>query len=335
MKGSRDMKIRKILPLGLFLSIWTLSGWSALAATPKYPERTVTIVVPFPAGGGADVMARLIADKLGKLWHQAVIVENRSGAAGLVGAEFVVRSAADGYTMLFSPSPVFSSVKSLYKNLSFDPDKDLKPVTLVARAPNVLMVRKELPVHDVADLLRYAKQHPEAATYASQGVGTTGHLTGAYFAQAAHVDMRHVPYRGAAPAMNDLLAGVVTMDWDGLSSALGMIQSGNVRALAVAGSKRAAALPDVPTMIESGFPNFESFTWYGIAVPSATPDGLVQLIYKAVSSSLHEADVARILTQSGAEVIASTPQEMADYVRTDSARWKEVIEKAHIELTSY
>lgn len=325
----------RILRIGLFLCLGSLSSWSSRAAAAQYPARTVTIVVPFPAGGGADVMARLIADKLGKSWHRPVIVENRSGAAGVIGAEFVAHSSGDGYTILFSPSPVFSSVKSLYKNLSFDPDKDLKPVTLVARAVNVLMVGDGLPVHSVAELLQYTKQHPNAATYASQGVGTTGHLTGAYFAQAAHINMRHIPYRGAAPAMNDLLAGVVTMDWDGLSSALGMIQSGKVRALAVAGSERAAALPTVPTMIESGFPDFKSFTWYGIAVPAATSDDIVQLIYQTVASSLHEDNINRLITKSGAEVIGSTPQGMADYIKVDSARWKEVIEKAHIVLMNH
>jgi tripartite-type tricarboxylate transporter receptor subunit TctC len=328
------MKFKGFGTLLLAIGI-SMSSLAAASADPQgYPTRTVKIVVPYPAGGGADFVARLLADKVRKQWDQTVIIENRSGAGGTTGANAVVTSPPDGYTIFFSPSPVFSSAKWLYKNLPFDPETDLKPVTLVSISPNVLMVPEKLPVKNLGDLIAYAKKHPDSVTFASQGVGTTGHLTGAYLAQVADIPILHVPYRGAAPALNALVAGVVTMAWDGLSSARGLIAGGKVRAIAVASKKRTEGLPNVPTVIESGFKDFESASWYGVAVPKDTPDEIVQKLNEAFVTALKDPSVNEKLTSLGAEVVASTPAELAAYMKADSARWKKVIDSANIKIGS-
>jgi tripartite-type tricarboxylate transporter receptor subunit TctC len=297
-----------------------------------FPAKAVRFIVPYPAGGGVDGVARLVADKLSKEWGQPVIVENRAGANGNIGAEFVAKSAPDGYVALFSPSPVYTTAKWLYPNLSFDPQKDLKAVTLVAVTPNVLMVTKKLSISTLQELVALAKAKPGSLTYASQGVGSTAHLSGAYLAQVAHIDIRHVPYRGAAPAMNDVVAGHVTMSWDGLSSALGLISGGSVRALAVASRQRSRALPDIPTAIESGLPDFESASWYGVTVPAGTPDPVVNKLSESIVRVLRSSEVHDHLTRGGADVIASSPQELAAYVVADTARWKKVIDLAKIKV---
>jgi tripartite-type tricarboxylate transporter receptor subunit TctC len=289
-------------------------------------------VVPYPAGGGTDVAARLLASKISTEWGQPVVVENRTGAGGLIGATAVATAAPDGYTVLLSASPVFSSLKWLQKDASFDPETDLKPVTMVLISPNVLMVSEKLPVKNLKELLEYAKKNPNDATYASQGVGTTGHLTGAYLSQVSGVPLRNVPYRGAAPALNDLVAGVVSMAWDGLSSARGVIASGKARPIAVASKKRVAILPNVPTVIESGFSDFESASWYAVAAPKGTPDEIIGKLNAVFVKALNDPTINQRLTDMGAEVVPSTPQEFAAYMNTDAQRWKRVIEAAKIEI---
>jgi tripartite-type tricarboxylate transporter receptor subunit TctC len=296
-----------------------------------YPARQVRLVVPYPAGGGVDAVARLVAERLSQAWGHPVIVENRAGANGNIGGEYVAKSPPDGYTALFSPSGVYTTAKLLYPNLPFDPDKDLRPVTLAAVTPNVIMVTPTLPVATLPELVAYAKARPGQVTYASQGVGSTAHLTAAYLAQAANLDLRHIPYRGAAPALTDVVAGHVTMTVDGLSSALGVIRGGTVRAVAVAGRKRSSALPNVPTAMEAGFADFESASWYGVTVPSGTPEPVVQFLSKAISHALHEPEIMKDLVDRGAEVIGSSPAELATYIKQDTARWKKVIDAARIK----
>src|SRR4029079_13732514 len=270
------MTVRLIRSLPMIIAFCMAFVAASEVMAQEFPAKAVRFIVPYPAGGGVDGVARLVADKLSKEWGQPVIVENRAGANGNIGAEFVAKSPPDGYVALFSPSPVYTTAKWLYPNLSFDPQKDLKAVTLVAVTPNVLMVTKKLSISTLQELVALAKAKPGSLTYASQGVGSTAHLSGAYLAQVAHIDIRHVPYRGAAPAMNDVVAGHVTMSWDGLSSALGLITGGSVRAVAVASPQRSRALPDVPRVIESGLPDLESGSWYGVTVPAGTPDPVVR-----------------------------------------------------------
>jgi tripartite-type tricarboxylate transporter receptor subunit TctC len=297
-----------------------------------FPSRQVRLVVPYPAGGGVDAVARLVAERLSREWGHPVIVENRAGANGNIGGEYVVKSPPDGYTVLFSPSGVYTTAKLLYPNLPFDPDKDLQAVTLAAVTPNVIMVTPKLPISTLRELVAYAKARPGEVTYASQGVGSTAHLTAAYLAQAANIDLRHIPYRGAAPALTDVVAGHVTMTVDGLSSALGIIRSSTLRPLAVASRKRSPVLPDVPTAIESGFPDFESASWYGVTVPTGTPEPVVQTLSKAISHALHDPEIMKNLVDHGADVVGSSPEELAAYMKEDTARWKKVIDDAKIKL---
>jgi tripartite-type tricarboxylate transporter receptor subunit TctC len=308
-----------------------LAGLDAPAGAQDFPSRQVKLVVPYPAGGGVDGVARLVAERLAQIWGHPVIVENRAGANGNIGGEYVVKSPPDGYTVLFSPSPVYTTAKALYPALSFDPERDLKPVTLVAITPNVFMATTKLPITSLQELIAYARANPGQVTYASQGAGSTAHLTAAYLGQVAKLELRHIPYRGAAPALTDVVAGHVTMTVDGLSSALGIIRSGNIRALAVASRKRSAALPDVPTTIESGIADFESSSWYGATVPSQTPDAVVRILAAAISRVLHQPDVLQSLVDKGAEVIASSPEDLAAFMKADTARWKKVIDEAHIK----
>jgi tripartite-type tricarboxylate transporter receptor subunit TctC len=311
------------------------AGLSLVCLAPvqaqDFPARSVRLVVPYPAGGGVDGVARLLAERLSQVWGHPVVVENRAGANGNIGAEFVVKSPPDGYTVLFSPSGVYTTAKALYPNLPFDPEKDLKPVTLAAITPNVFMVTPKLPISTLQDLIAYAKANPGQVTYASQGAGSTAHLTAAYLAQVAKLNLRHIPYRGAAPAMTDVVAGHVTMTVDGLSSALGVIRGGSVRAVALASRKRSAALPDVQSMPEAGFPDFESSSWYGATVPGQTPDPVVRILAEAITRVLHQPDVMQTLVDKGADVIGSTPGELAAYMKEDTARWKKVIDDANIK----
>ena len=318
------------LLLGGVVSLGGAGAWAQEIAA--FPNRTVKLVVPYPAGGGVDGVARLIADRLTTLWRQPVIVENRSGANGNIGGEYVAKSPPDGHTILFSPSPVYTTAKLLYPDLPFDPDKDLKPVMLAAVTPNVIMVTTKLPIHTLKDLVDAAKKEPDQLTYASQGTGSTAHLTMAYLALLADIRIRHVPYRGAAPAMTDVIGGHVTATVDGLSSALGSIRGGSVRGLAVASAKRSSAVPDIPTTAEAGYPGFESESWYGVTVPGHTPDAIVKVIHDGMAQAFKSPDIQKNLTDRGAEVVASTPDELTAYMKTDTARWKKVIDAQHIKL---
>ena len=323
--------------LWAFGTLLLFVGVSAIVAhqparAQTYPTRGVKLIVPYPAGGGVDGVARLIAERLSSFWGQPVIVENRAGANGNIGGEYVAKSPPDGYTILFSPSPVYTTAKLLYPNLPFDPDKDLKPVMLAAVTPNVIMVTPKLPINTLQELIAYARQHPGQVTYASQGVGSTAHLTAAYLAQLASLDLRHIPYRGAAPALNDVIAGHVTMTVDGLSSALGVIRGDAIRGLVVASAKRSPALPDLPTTSEAGLPGFETDSWYGVTVPSHTPDDVVKVIRDGMAKAFNEPDISKSLTERGAEIIASTPEQFTEYMKADTARWKKVIEGQNIKL---
>jgi tripartite-type tricarboxylate transporter receptor subunit TctC len=294
----------------------------------EFPTRPVRIVVPFPPGGGVDTLARLIGNVLSAEWSQPVVVENRAGAGGNVGADYVAKSPPDGYTVLISASGIFSTNKLLYRDMPFDPEKDLKPVSLLAVTPNVLVTNPNGPASTFKDLIAYARANPGRVTYASQGAGTSGNLSGAYLAQAAKIDIVHVPYRGGALAWNDVLGGHVTMMWDGVTSVL----SGTLRPLAIASRERSPALPGVPTVIESGLPGFESNTWYGAAVASGTPDALAARLSAALARAVRRSDIAKGLTEKGTLPIGSSPEELAAYIKEDIARWKPVIEAANIKI---
>jgi tripartite-type tricarboxylate transporter receptor subunit TctC len=302
----------------------------AAALAQSFPDRSVKVIVPFAPGGSLDVVARLVADRLSKTWSQPVVIENKPGANGIVGVNALTRSPADGYTILFATSPIFTVNKYLYKNLPYDPDKDLTPVSLAAVAPNVLGAYPKLPFVDFQQLITYARAHPNELTFASQGNGSTGELTGLLLDQMAGLNMRHIPYHGAALAWNDVIAGQVDMMWDGIPSVLSQIRAGTVRALVVGSRQRSAALPDVPTAIEKGLADFQSESWYAAAVLHGTPAPVVKRISAAIVDAIHSPDIAARLTAIGARPVGGTPAQMQAAIKLTGAMWKRVIEIANI-----
>ena len=303
-----------------------------LGHADEFPSRTVKIIAPFAPGGSLDVVAQLVAEKLSATWSQPVVVENRPGANGIIGVDDVTKSPADGYTLLFATSPVFTTNKLLYKDLPYDPDRDFVPVSLAAVAPNVLGIYPKLPITSLPELITYARAHPGELTFASQGNGSTGELSAMLLDQIAHVEMRHVPYRGASLAWTDVIGGHVDMMWDGIPSILSQIRAGAVRALAVGSRHRSASLPDIPTAIEEGLSDFESESWFAFAVLHGTPQPVVQTLSKAISAAIHAPDVSARIVAMGARPVGSSPEELIATIAATTALWKRVIETANVHI---
>jgi tripartite-type tricarboxylate transporter receptor subunit TctC len=329
--GPEDHVIQRA-HLGLFL-LAALAGALSVAGNAgaePYPSQTVKIIVPNPAGGTADALPRILADALTGVWKQSVVVENRTGAAGNVGAEAFSRAPPDGYTLLASPPTTLAINQSLYRKLNYDPAR-FKAITVLASSPNVLIVSPKLGVSSVKELIEKAKADPGGIAYGSQGIGATSHLTTALLESMAEVKFNHVPYRGTAPAMNDLLGGHILFMFDNLSSSLPQHQSGALRIIAVCTPDRSPHLPDVPTMSEAGLPGFTSFAWFGLVAPPATPDDIVAKIHKDVAAALETEDVRRKFLAQGAEPVGNTPQDMASFLERERALWASVIEKAKLK----
>jgi tripartite-type tricarboxylate transporter receptor subunit TctC len=253
---------RGLLLAGLAATLLPQAAWA-----DDYPSRTITIVAPFSAGGGVDIVARLLAEKMSKTLGQQVIVENKPGATGNIGAEIVAKSAPDGYTLLMGNVATSSINGSIFKNLGFDPINDFSAITLVARVPEVLVVNPKLPAKSVQDLIALGKQKPGQLTYGSAGIGSPPHLAAALFALMADINIRHIPYSGSSPALTDLMGGRIDMYFSNVLSAMPHVASGKLRALGVTGSERSDAAPDVPTIAESGLSGYEAYNWYGLLVP--------------------------------------------------------------------
>ena len=312
-------------------TVCALSAWvgSAAAATSAYPSKPVRIIVPFSAGGTTDILARTFARKLGDAWGQSVVVENRVGAGGNIGATDVARSSPDGYTLLLT-GPNHSINPSLYQNLSYDPEKDFAPVTLLAVLPNILAVNPSVPAKNLKELIAYAKNNPGKLSYASAGVGTASHIAGEYFKSVAGVDVLHVPYKGSSPALSDLVAGQVDYTFDYLPSALPFVHSGKLRALAVTGLKRSRSAPDLPTAIEAGLPNFSVMTWFGVYAPAGTPGDIVKRIRDTIAAAAQDPGVIETMGGRGAELIASSPEELVKFLHEEIERWSKLIKEANI-----
>jgi tripartite-type tricarboxylate transporter receptor subunit TctC len=308
---------------------------AALMAAPParaqdYPSRPVKIIVPFPAGGTADVMPRVFSEWLAKKWGQPVVIENRTGAAGNIGAEAVAKAEPDGYTLLAAPPPPLVINQNLYPKLGFDPS-EFVPIVIMGRVPNALVINPKLSFNSVAELVAYAKANPAKLTSATQGNGTTSHLTSEMFQLMAGVKFQHVPYRGSAPALTDLVAGSVDLMFDNLGVSLALVKGGQLRLLAVATPQRMASLPDVPTIAET-LPGFESAAWYAIVAPPKTPSAVVDKINADVNAALRDSDVLARLAQLSAEPIGGTPQATAAYMREEVERWHKVIKSANVKL---
>lgn len=319
-----------LLSLAAMLAVPFSPALQAQAAA-DWPARPITLIVPFPPGGTTDLLARLVAREAGDRLKQNIVVENRPGAGGGIGAAAVARAQPDGYTLVMGTLGTQVTNQFLYAQMPYDSARDFTPVTLVANTPNVLLVNPKLGISSVAQLLDQARSAPGALNFASTSMGGSPHLSGELFNSMAKVDIRHVPYKGSAPAMTDLLGGQVQMMIDNLPSAMGQIQAGAVRALAVTTPERVTLLPDVPTVAEAGLPGYEVNAWFGLLAPAGTPDAVAQRIYAAVADAWAEPAIRRQVEALGAIPVASTPQAFNDIIGADTEKWQQVIRNAGIK----
>jgi len=302
------------------------------ASAQDYPSRPVTIIVPFSAGGGVDVMARLLAEKLRVALKQNVIVENKPGASGMLGAGYVVKAPPDGYTLLLGSAGETAINPYVYKDkMAYSPEKDLAPVSLVSRVPNVLVAGPSLKANTTAELLQYAKAHPGKVSYASSGIGNPQHLNGALMEATAGVTMMHVPYKGASGQLSDVTGGNVDMTFVSYAAALPFIQSHKVRALGVTSAKRAAFAKDIPALAETpGLESYDLSNWFGVFAPAKTPAPVVTALNQAISAALRDPELAQRLTEQGGEVEVMTPQAFHDFILAQSKQYQAIVEHAHI-----
>jgi tripartite-type tricarboxylate transporter receptor subunit TctC len=295
------------------------------ARADDYPARPVKIIVPFPPGGSNDIIARVLAQKLSERTGQSFIVENRAGAGGNIGAEAVATASADGYTLMVTAPPPLTTNAALYKNMPFDPATAFAPVALLATVPIVLMVHPSFPARNVQELVALAKTKPGTINFGSSGIGSTNHLAGELLKSMTGIDIVHVPYRGAAPAMNDLIAGHIPMMFDNMPAVLPQVQAKSVNAIAVAGAARATALPDVPTVAESGVPGFEAFAWFGLVAPARTPPAVLTKLESDATAILATAGMKTRLTDLGAEPGTVTGAAYGRFLAEDAAKWTRII----------
>ena len=315
-----------------------LAGAAVLASAPAtaastFPERPVTLVVPFPPGGPTDAMARRLADGLKDQLGQTVVVENRSGAGGNIGAEYVANAKPDGYTILFGTSGPLAINVSLYKNQQYDPQKSFAPIIRIGHLPNILTVHPSVPVHNVQELIAYAKKNPDKLSYASSGNGASSHLAGILFNKMAGTQILHVPYKGTGPALNDLLGGQVSMSFTDILTALPHVQAGNLRAIGLASAERSDALPDLPTIAEQGLPGYDVSVFFGIVAPRGTPADVVARLNQAFVDTLAQPAVKQALHAQGiVEADDKTPQGLASFIDAQVPKWRGIIREAHVAM---
>ena len=302
-----------------------------MASASDYPSQPIKLIVPTAPGGVADIVARIFAQKLSETGKVAV-VENKTGAGGAIAAEFVAKSSPDGYTVYVGFHSTNAILPHLQK-LNYNSEKDFQPLTIAAKMPNVLVVNPSIPANTLSELIAYAKANPGKLTFASQGNGTTGHVVGEQFKRLAGIEMSHVPYRGAAPAAQDLIAGHISMLFDSLSTALPHIQGGKVRALVVGDTQRNKLIPDVPTAAESGLAELESGPWFGFFVPAHTPTPVVNWLYVEIQKSFNTPDVKEQFAKLGMTAVLGTPEETRAFVSREYKRWGDVIRNANISIS--
>ncbi len=296
------------------------------AFAQSYPAKPIRLVVPYPAGGPLDIMARAIGQKLTEAWHQPVVVDNRAGAGGNIGADLVAKSAPDGYTLLMGAVATQAINPALYSKIPYDPIKDFTAVALVAQVPNILVVNPSVPAKSVKELIALARAKPGSLNFASGSTGSTGHLAGELFNTMAGVKMVHIPYKGAAPAMADLLSGQVQLMFDNLASSLPNVKAGKLHALAVTTLARSPAVPDLPTIAESGLPGFDLTTWFGLLVPAGTPHDIVVKLNAEIVRALDSKDMRERLEKMGAEPPPdNTPEHFAAFIRSEAEKYAKVV----------
>jgi tripartite-type tricarboxylate transporter receptor subunit TctC len=309
-----------------------LLGSQSAAAQDKYPSRVVHIIVPTPAGGPVDVMARLVANQISPALGQSVIIDNRGGAGNTIGSAEAARAPADGYTLLYSSSSGLVLAPMLQKSAGYDPLTSYDPVALVAATANILVVHPSVPAKSVGELVAYAKAHPGTINFSSGGIGTLPHLIGEYFKSQAGIDVIHVPYRGGGPSIQDVVAGHVQFTFEGISVLLPLIKSGQLRALAVTSATRSPLLPDVPTMIESGFQDFSTSAWTGLLAPAGTSPEVIAKLNGAVNVALQTAEMKAALDRLAGDPLGGPPQELTKVIRADIARWSPIVKALNLQL---
>ena len=303
-----------------------IAAVAALAqAQPTYPSKPIRLVVPFPAGGTTDILARAVAQRLTETMGQPVIVDNRAGAGGNIGAELVAKAPPDGYTLLMGTVGTHAINASLYAKMPYDHVRDFAPVILVAGVPNVLVVNPTLPVNSVQELIAYGKANPGKLNFASSGNGTSIHLAAELFKTMTGVQMAHVPYKGSAPALVDLIGGQVQLMFDNLPSALPQIKAGKLKALAVTSAQRSAALPDLPTVAESGLPGFEASSWFGLLTPAGTPKDIIAKLNGEVAKWLATPEAKEKMAAQGAIPAGKSPDDFARHIAAETAKWQKVV----------
>src|SRR5258706_4723741 len=301
-------------------------------AQDDYPNRTVRIIVPFAPGGSTDVVARILADKLGTELKQTFVVENRSGAGGNIGADAVAKASPDGYTLLMGTTGVLAINKYLYKEMSFDPERDLVPVSSASLISNIRVVNPQVLANTVSELVAFARAKPGALTFASSGAGSSTHLSAELFKSMAGVDILHVPYKGSSQAITDLMGGQVTMLFDNAPSSIPFVEQGKLRALAVTSTKRLPNLPDVPTLDEAGVKGYESLSWSGIMAPAGTPKRVIDRLNASIEKILRDPDVKQRFASLGVEPVGGPPEAFSRHIRAESEKWARVVKTANITL---
>jgi tripartite-type tricarboxylate transporter receptor subunit TctC len=291
----------------------------------QYPTRPVRLIAPFPAGGGVDIVARQLAQHLSERWAQQVVVDNRSGATGIIGTELAANATPDGYTLLMGNVATHAVNLTLYKRLPYDPIRDFSPITLVARVPEMLVVNPALPVTSVSDLISLARDKPAQLTVGSAGYGSPPHLAAELFQYLAKVQLVHVPYKGSSPALADLMGGQINMYFSNILSANPHVKSGRLRAIGVTSERRSVVAPDVPTIAEGGVTGYAEYNWYGLFAPRATPRPVLSKIHSDVAAALKSPEIEGRLAQDGAEVIANTPQEFARFIASEIDKYRTVV----------
>ncbi len=304
----------------------------ALAQT--YPGKPIRIVVPFPAGGNADIFARALSQKMAESWSQGVVVDNRAGAAGIIGTQLVAKAPADGYTLLMGTTGTHTTNPAVYEKLPYDPVRDFAPVSNFADSPFLLVVHPSIPARNLKQLIALARARPGQLHYASFGVGSSAHLAGEMLRTAARIEIVHVPYKGGPPALADVVGGHVALMFNALPAVIPQVKAGKLRALALAADKRAPSAPDMPTFAEAGIPDFEAGSWYGVLAPAGTPKDVVAKLHAEIVRVLALPDMKQRLASEGAVGIGNTPEQFAEQIGKDMVRWAKVAKDANVKATN-
>ncbi len=312
----------------IFVVVLLMCASPAPAAEDNYPNRPVRLIAPFSAGGGVDIVARMVAQRLTEKWGQQVVVDNRIGATGIIGTELARNSTPDGYTLLMGNAATHAVNVSMFKKLPYDAVKDFIPITLIGRVPEMLVVHPALPAATVKDLIALANSKPGEMTFGSAGAGSPPHLAGELFQQLAKIRLVHIPYRGSAPALTDLMGGQINMYFSNILSAVPYVKAGRLRGLGVTSAKRSVVAPDTPTIAEAGLPGYEDYNWYGVLAPRGTPKAIVSKLHTDIVQVVRGKDVEDRLTRDGAEVIASTPGEFASFIRAEIQKYAQIVKQS-------